>query len=194
LRNPNAQRTFDLLVEVVQEAKHIGRGVIDGVECEHGDFKSTVNDDLAANAKAVVGRPATPVGYAGVARRSSVGGCAPEVGVTPRVGVGAPGVGLAPGSLGGPVNRVGVRQMGGDMPLTAVVSTNSQESLIMSMKQKLIAFHHWSMAVIGALVLSKVVLVLEHVSLGAWVGSTRLDGCGSANRPLLIWVGSRTDP
>jgi hypothetical protein len=32
-----------------------------------------------------------------------------------------------------------------------------------------IAFHHWSMAVVGALVLSKVVLVLEHVSLGAWV-------------------------
>ena len=32
-----------------------------------------------------------------------------------------------------------------------------------------IAFHGWSMAVVGALVLSKVVLVLEHVSLGAWV-------------------------
>jgi hypothetical protein len=32
-----------------------------------------------------------------------------------------------------------------------------------------IAFHGWSLAVVGALVLSKVVLVLEHVSLGAWV-------------------------
>ena len=32
-----------------------------------------------------------------------------------------------------------------------------------------IAFHHFSVALIGALVLAKVVLVLEHVSLGAWV-------------------------
>lgn len=32
-----------------------------------------------------------------------------------------------------------------------------------------IAFHGWSVAVVGALVLSKVVLILEHVSLGAWV-------------------------
>jgi hypothetical protein len=32
-----------------------------------------------------------------------------------------------------------------------------------------IAFNHWSLALVGALVLSKVVLVLEHVSLGAWV-------------------------
>ncbi len=32
-----------------------------------------------------------------------------------------------------------------------------------------IAFHGWSLAVVGALVLSKVVLVLENVSLGAWV-------------------------
>jgi hypothetical protein len=32
-----------------------------------------------------------------------------------------------------------------------------------------IAFHGWSVAVVGALVLSKVVLVLEHVPLGAWV-------------------------
>jgi hypothetical protein len=32
-----------------------------------------------------------------------------------------------------------------------------------------IVFHRWSMVVVGALVLSKVVLVLEHVSLGAWV-------------------------
>ncbi len=32
-----------------------------------------------------------------------------------------------------------------------------------------IPFHQWSMALVGALVLSKVVLVLEKVSLGAWV-------------------------
>jgi len=32
-----------------------------------------------------------------------------------------------------------------------------------------IAFTGWSMIVVGALILSKVVLVLEHVSLGAWV-------------------------
>ena len=32
-----------------------------------------------------------------------------------------------------------------------------------------IAFSHWSLALVGALVLSKVVLLLEHVSLGAWV-------------------------
>ncbi len=32
-----------------------------------------------------------------------------------------------------------------------------------------IAFHGFSLAVVGALVLAKVVLVLEHVPLGAWV-------------------------
>jgi len=32
-----------------------------------------------------------------------------------------------------------------------------------------IAFQGWSLAIVGTLVLSKVVLVLEHVSLGAWV-------------------------
>jgi hypothetical protein len=31
-----------------------------------------------------------------------------------------------------------------------------------------IAFHSWSLALVGALVLAKVVLVLENVSLGAW--------------------------
>jgi hypothetical protein len=43
------------------------------------------------------------------------------------------------------------------------------KSLVLAEYQ--IAFNHWSMAVIGALVLSKVVLILEHVSLGAWVRS-----------------------
>ena len=64
---------------------------------------------LVATAHAVVGAPATPVSYAGVARRSTVGAGAPGVGVTPGVGAGAPGVGAAPANRGGPVNRVGVR-------------------------------------------------------------------------------------
>lgn len=64
---------------------------------------------LVASAEAVIGRPATPVSYAGVARRSTVGVGAVGVGVAPGVGVGAPGVGVAPMNLGGPVNRVGVR-------------------------------------------------------------------------------------
>ena len=90
----------------------------------------------AAPAGAVVGAPATPVSYAGVARRTPVdrdpglgkgapgpgvapdrdpglGKGAPGPGVTPGVGVGAPGVGVAPSpgvaNAGGPVNRVGVR-------------------------------------------------------------------------------------
>lgn len=76
---------------------------------------------LVATAQAVVGAPVTPVSYAGVARRSTVGAGAPGVGVTPGVGAGAPGVGIAPGvgpgapgvntpaNMGGPVNRVGRR-------------------------------------------------------------------------------------
>jgi hypothetical protein len=43
------------------------------------------------------------------------------------------------------------------------------KSLILAEYQ--IAFHRWSMAVVGALVLSKVVLLLEHASLGAWVSA-----------------------
>jgi len=83
---------------------------------------------IVTAAEAVRGRPATPVSYAGVARRSTVGVGAPGVGVAPGagvargvgagargvgvapgVGVGAPGVGVAPANRGGPVNRVGVR-------------------------------------------------------------------------------------
>ena len=91
----------------------------------------------SSTAEAVVGAPATPVSYAGVARRSTVGAGAPGVGVTPGVGVGAPGPGVVPdrdpglgkgapgpgvtpgvgvgapgpgvANAGGPVNRVGVR-------------------------------------------------------------------------------------
>ena len=87
---------------------------------------------LVASAEAVVGAPATPISYAGVARRSTVGAGAPGVGVAPvpgvagvgagapgvgvtpghgaaGVGAGAPGVGTQPANRGGPVNRVGVR-------------------------------------------------------------------------------------
>jgi hypothetical protein len=74
---------------------------------------------LVATAGAVVGAPATPVSYAGVARRSTVGVGSPGVGVTPGVDAGAPGVGVTPGvgaggpgvntpaNQGGPANRVG---------------------------------------------------------------------------------------
>ncbi len=51
----------------------------------------------AAVAEAVRGAPATPVSYAGVARRSTVGAGAPGAGVTPGVGVGTPGAGATPG-------------------------------------------------------------------------------------------------
>lgn len=67
---------------------------------------------LLATAQAVVGAPATPVSYAGVARRSTVGVGAPGVGALPGAGAGQAGVGYSGGvgvNLGGPVNRVGVR-------------------------------------------------------------------------------------
>jgi hypothetical protein len=78
---------------------------------------------VVADASAVVGAPVTPVSYAGVARRSTVGVGAPGVGApgvgatpAPGVGVGAPGVGATPApgvntpaNRGGPVNRVGRR-------------------------------------------------------------------------------------
>lgn len=90
---------------------------------------STSHLDLIATAGAVVGAPVTPVSYAGVARRSTVGVGAVGVGATPAPGVGAPGVGVTPGvgvgapgvgatpvpgvgtpaNRGGPVNRVGAR-------------------------------------------------------------------------------------
>lgn len=71
---------------------------------------------VVAEASAVVGAPVTPVSYAGVARRSTVGVGAPGVGAAPVPGVGAPGVGVTPApglntpaNRGGPVNRVGRR-------------------------------------------------------------------------------------
>ena len=98
----------------------------------NGSLDSTGQFKLIADAEAVVGRPATPVSAAGVARRSAVDVDvgAPGVGVAPGVGAGgvggpASGVGVLPGAgagqvgvgysggagvnAGGPVNRAGVR-------------------------------------------------------------------------------------
>jgi hypothetical protein len=79
-----------------------------------GEMQLTLQGVFVPTAEAVVGAPATPVSYAGVARRTTVravtpGVGAPGPGVTPGPGVGAPGPGVAPANLGGPVNRVGVR-------------------------------------------------------------------------------------
>lgn len=84
-------------------------GLAAAVWAWNGEFRPTSHGNMITTAEAVVGRPATPVSYAGVARRSTVGAGAPGVGVTPGVGAGAPGVGVAPANRGGPVNRVGVR-------------------------------------------------------------------------------------
>ena len=75
----------------------------------HGDMKLSENSYLIGTAEAFIGRPATPISYAGVGVTPGVGAGAPGVGVTPGVGAGAPGVGVAPMNRGGPVNRVGVR-------------------------------------------------------------------------------------
>lgn len=57
----------------------------------------TSDDNFFSTAEAVAGRPATPVSYAGVARRTTVR-------------VATPGVGHGgPANRGGPVNRVGRR-------------------------------------------------------------------------------------
>lgn len=90
----------------------------------NGEIGPSPEGGLIAAAEAVVGRPATPVSYAGVARRSTVrvgapgvgaggvGGPASGVGVLPGAGAGQAGVGYSGGvgvNVGGPVNRVGVR-------------------------------------------------------------------------------------
>jgi len=74
----------------------------------NGEIGLNPHSGLIATAEAVIGRPVTPVSYAGVARRTT------RRAVTP--GVGAPGYGVRPGvgrgvgvNLGGPVNRVGIR-------------------------------------------------------------------------------------
>ncbi|MEN8176645.1 MAG: hypothetical protein ABFS23_12835 [Pseudomonadota bacterium] len=90
----------------------------------NGEIGPTLSGGWIATAEARIGRPATPVSYAGVARRTTVrattpgvgaggvGGPASGVGVLPGAGAGQAGVGYsggAGGNLGGPVNRVGVR-------------------------------------------------------------------------------------
>ena len=90
----------------------------------NGNISPTSDGFLVATAEARFGRPATPVSYAGVARRTTVrvatpgvgaggvGGPASGVGVRPGAGAGKAGVGYSGGvgpNLGGPVNRVGVR-------------------------------------------------------------------------------------
>lgn len=76
----------------------------------NGTIGNNSTDSLIATAEARLGRPATPVSYAGVARRTTVrrvatpGVGARGVGVRPGVGAGKPGVGV---NRGGPVNRVG---------------------------------------------------------------------------------------
>ena len=61
-----------------------------------GEINPNSEDFPVTIAEARAGRPATPVSYAGVARRTTVG-------------AGAPGVGARPANRGGPVNRVGRR-------------------------------------------------------------------------------------
>lgn len=88
-----------------------------------GPLWQTSGDWISA-AEARVGMPATPISYAGVARRTTVravtpgvgaggvGGPASGIGVLPGAGAGQVGVGYSGGvgvNLGGPVNRVGVR-------------------------------------------------------------------------------------
>ncbi len=90
----------------------------------NGQTGPTSSGFLMATAEARFGRPATPVSYAGVARRTTVrvatpgvgvggvGGPASGVGVRPGAGAGKAGVGYSGGvgrNYGGPVNRVGVR-------------------------------------------------------------------------------------
>jgi hypothetical protein len=73
-----------------------------------GEVAQVLGDGLVTSAEAAVGRPATPVSYAGVARRSTVGVGAPGVGVTPGVGAGAPGAGVAPHGAGAGARGAGV--------------------------------------------------------------------------------------
>ncbi len=104
----------------------VGLGVAALALAWSGETAPTSPGRLLASADAVIGRPATPVSYAGVARRTTaregtavynpggVGGPASGVGVLPGMGAGRPGVGVGgvnnrPGNRGGPVNRVGRR-------------------------------------------------------------------------------------
>jgi hypothetical protein len=94
----------------------LGFGLVVAGLLWNGEIWPTAEQGLVSTANAVAGRPATPVSYAGVARRSTVG-VAPGVGAG---GAGGPasGIGVAPGpgagqagapNMGGPVNRAGAR-------------------------------------------------------------------------------------
>jgi hypothetical protein len=81
-----------------------------GIVCLFGSEAPSPTDpgSWMAKAQAVLGAPATPMSYAGVARRTTRG-VAPGVGA-PGVGVGSPGAGVSGvGNRGGPVNRAGRR-------------------------------------------------------------------------------------
>lgn len=67
----------------------------------NGEIRQNSDTGFVATAEAIVSRPATPVSYAGVARRTTVRVATP--------GLGAPDVGARPANRGGPVNRVGRR-------------------------------------------------------------------------------------
>ena len=61
----------------------------------NGEIQQTSTNSFVTTAEARIGRPATPVSYAGVARRTTVRVATPSVGT--------------PANRGGPVNRVGRR-------------------------------------------------------------------------------------
>ena len=61
----------------------------------NGGIQPTSTNSFVTTAEARIGRPATPVSYAGVARRTTVRVATPVVG--------------RPANRGGPVNRVGRR-------------------------------------------------------------------------------------
>jgi hypothetical protein len=86
-------------------------GIAAAVWAWDGGIRPMHDGNVIATAEAIIGRPLTPVSYAGVARRTTVRVATPGVGA-PGVGapgVGAPGVGVRPFNRGGPVNRVGFR-------------------------------------------------------------------------------------
>jgi hypothetical protein len=66
----------------------------------NGELVPTADRGLTSSAEARFGRPATPISYAGVARRTTVRMARPGVGAG-RVGGPASGVGVLPGAGAG---------------------------------------------------------------------------------------------
>jgi hypothetical protein len=67
---------YEVLSSDLISGAHIGRGVIDGVECEHLAFRGRDTDwqiwvQLLKQAQAYIGNPLTPMSYAKVARRTA---------------------------------------------------------------------------------------------------------------------------